>query len=413
MSSLSRFLALSLILLLVLLIAAVAAQAWLRQQDQRLTAAAFARLEERVWAAAELTGRLHAEWTPERLAEVERLIGSPVRPARPPGPAPDRRVAGSPAVVEAAPGQWLAVEVGLPATDRALFLVQRVLLAFGVFAVLLFLAFAAALTVRRPRSSTGTSPPFASERQRDALSLAQLAKTSVSQQLELNRERDERLRAEGEARLRLQLLNRALEEKIRIGHDLHDGVIQSLYAAGLTLQSSQPLAARDPAEAARRIESTLEMINRTIAEIRAYIGGLSPLSVRGTSIARALQDVVEELKAGRTVDCVFQIDEAAAARLTDDQMTQSLQIVREAVSNALRHGRPSHLRVELADDDGGVALRVEDDGQGFDPAQGRPGGHGLANMRSRAEADGGELQVESNPGGGTRLRLHWPTAALT
>lgn len=411
MSSLPRFLALSLTLLLALVVAALGAQTWLRQQEQRLMAAAAERLQVQVRAAAELTGRLHAGWTPERLADMGRIVGAEVQPASPGEAGPAAAGSSSPVLVEVAPDQWLAVQVALPAIGHAHLLLQRVLLALGVFAVLLLAALAAALAARRPADSGGTRAPFLSQ-QRDVMSLAQLAKTSASQQVELDRERDERLRAEAEARLRLQLLNRALEEKIRIGHDLHDGVIQSLYAAGLTLQSSQPLAQSDALEAGRRIETALDMINRTIAEIRAYIGGLSPLSVRGTSIARALQDVVEELRAGRPVQCDLRIDEAAAARLSDEQMTQTLQIAREAVSNALRHGRPSHLRLLVEARDAHVALQVEDDGQGFTIPPAGAGGHGLANMRARAEGAGSKLQLESTPGRGTRLLLLWPAPVL-
>jgi signal transduction histidine kinase len=404
MSSLPRFLALSLILLLTLLMAALGAQAWLRHQERHVLAAADHRLVGQLQAAVALTGSASDQWSSERLDTVSALTGVTIqRVTEAPAATPPK------VVVPIDDGAWLVAESTPASGARLLLLSQRVLLALGVLTLALLVTLVGALATRRPAVDTGSRQPFTSQ-QRDVLSLAQLAKTSVSQQAALDHERDERLRAEGEARLRLQLLNRALEEKIAIGRDLHDGVIQSLYASGLTLQSAQALTARDPEEAARRIESTVGLINRTIAEIRAYIGGLSPLSVRGNSIARALEDVVEELRAGREVGSAFEVDENAAARLSDDQITHTLQIMREAVSNALRHGSPSQLQIALRHESDTVVLRVGDDGQGFDVAHTlNTGGHGLANMRARAERSGGRLTIESSASG-TLLELHWPTA---
>ena len=404
MSSLPRFLALSLILLLTLLMAALGAQAWLRHQEQRLLAVAHDRLVGQLQAAVALTSAAGGGWPDERVNWVSELAGVSVTRTE-----DAMTVDRSQVAVPVEDGFWLVAESMTAPGTRLLLLSQRVLLALGVLTLALLVTLVGALATRRPAGDTDSRQPFANQ-QRDVLSLAQLARASVTQQAELDRERDERLRAEGEARLRLQLLNRALEEKIAIGRDLHDGVIQSLYASGLTLQSAQALTARDPDEAARRIESTVGLINRTIAEIRAYIGGLSPLSVRGNSIARALEDVVEELRAGREVETMFEVDENAAARLSDDHITHTLQIMREAVSNALRHGSPTHLRIALRHEAGTVVLRVADDGHGFDVAHIlSTGGHGLANMRARAERSGGRLTIESSARG-TFLELHWPAA---
>lgn len=397
MQSLPRFLALSLALLLVLLLAALGAQVWLRQEEKQARDLARRDAEVRLQAAIELTGGTSAGWDEARLNVIQRLTG--IAPA----------VANAPPGFAAAEGVWLRFEARRSPASRLVVLYQRVLLALGLLGgVLLVALLASMLFGRRGGLSEGTRSPFSTSR--DVLSLAHLARTSVHQQQELDRERDERLRAEAEARVRLQLLNRSLEEKIRIGRDLHDGVIQSLYAAGLTLQSAQPIAATDPAEAGRRVETTLDMINRTIAEIRAYITGLSPLSVRGRSVAGALQDVVEELRAGREVHFDVQIDESAAAALSDAQMSDTLQIAREAISNALRHGEAAEVSVRLHAADDGVHLHVHDNGRGFEPTVLTRTGHGLANMRARAEGGGGRLAIDSATGHGTRLWLFWPDA---
>src|SRR5690606_37902209 len=101
----------------------------------------------------------------------------------------------------------------------------------------------------RPFRAGDTRAPFHPAGASDIHSLSFLARTSVRQQEELDQARDERLRAEEEARARLVALNHALEEKVRIGRDLHDGVIQSLYAAGLTLQTVREMLESNPAAA--------------------------------------------------------------------------------------------------------------------------------------------------------------------
>ncbi|MGY8718103.1 MAG: histidine kinase [Verrucomicrobiia bacterium] len=101
----------------------------------------------------------------------------------------------------------------------------------------------------------------------------------------MDRERDERGKAQADAQQRLQLLNRALEEKIRFGRDLHDGVIQSLYATGLTLESAKLQVSTKPAAAVNQLEQSISLINRIITDIRGYISDLSPRSVRRDSLA--------------------------------------------------------------------------------------------------------------------------------
>jgi signal transduction histidine kinase len=402
MLSVPRFLALSLLLLIGLLGAGLAAQAWLRQQETRLRQTERHLLEQQLRAAVAVTGRLDQQWSEVRLSLIKELLQASVERSdlsrRDEGPVPTL-------ILEVEPGVWLAVTAPRSPMSQGLRLLQRILVALAVLTVLCLGALVTALALRRPvvmpEQPTGRDP-------RDLQSLAHLAETSATQQVELDRERDERLRAEEAARLRLQLLNQALEAKIRLGRDLHDGVIQSLYAAGLTLQSAQAAAERDPEEAARRVETTLALINRTIGEIRAYIEGLSPLAVRGSSLAQALRQVVEELCAGRPRQFEVQVDERSAAQLSDEQAANTLQIVREAVSNAWRHGTASSLKVHLEPRTDGISLTVEDNGTGFDPQNARPGGHGLANMRARAERAGGRLTLDSEPGRGARIQLFWP-----
>jgi signal transduction histidine kinase len=239
-------------------------------------------------------------------------------------------------------------------------------------------------------------------------SFEQLAKTSIARGEELVRERDERQRTEQDLQFNRQLLSQALEEKIRLGHDLHDGIIQSLYAAGLTLEAARALVATAPAEADRRLEQTREALNATIRDVRGYISGLTPEMLLRTGFKQALVTLTDELRAGRDVGFDLRIDDEAAALLTLEQTREVVQIAREAVSNSLRHGDAKTISLRLHMGDQAVCLLLQDYGAGYDPAQRHPGGHGLGNMEARAGRLGGSLRVESQLGIGTRIVLTLP-----
>lgn len=257
------------------------------------------------------------------------------------------------------------------------------------------------------RNRPGTAAPFVTPARAEAGALEHLAKTSVAQGQELNRERDERRRAEEDALLNQRRLSHSLQEKIRLGRDLHDGIIQSLYAVGLTLESARNLARTDPAEADRRLGQCLDSLNATIREVRTYISGLAPENLRHAGFTQAVQALVEELRAGREVAFDLRIDEDATGLLTEAQSAELLQIAREAISNSLRHGRASAVTLRLHRSDHEVCLLVQDNGAGFDPAR-RSSGHGLGNMRARAAELGANLRLESRPAEGARLLVTLP-----
>jgi GAF domain-containing protein len=187
------------------------------------------------------------------------------------------------------------------------------------------------------------------------------------------------------------------EERERIGRDLHDGIIQSLYAVGLSLEDVPEFMADAPDEAQGRIDTAIESINLAIRDIRNFIYGLRPEA--------------EEVRHGGLIDVSVTIDAAADPKLTPEAGTELLNLVREALSNAARHSRARRISVALKRSGEGPVLIVEDDGNGFDlnkPAI--AGHHGIANMRARAGAIGGELEIYSAPESGTRIVLRLPPA---
>lgn len=288
---------------------------------------------------------------------------------------------------------------------RALRLSQRTALVLAGTA----LALTAALVLgQASRLGRGDSrAPFRATRT-EVGALAKLAESSVAQGAELSRERDVRRRAEEDARLKQQLLTQSLDEKIRLGHDLHDGIIQSLYAAGLTLESVRALVKANPDEAERQLEATRASLNDAIRDVRAYIVGLAPENLRRAGFAHALSALLGELRAGREAQFDMKIDDEAAALLSPEQSIEALQIAREAVSNALRHGRATQITLRMHKGDREVCLLVQDNGAGFNAARVREGGLGLGNMRARAERIGASLRVISAPGEGARILATLP-----
>lgn len=323
-------------------------------------------------------------------------------------------------VWRAAPGE--AVGTNSPASvgsvppnpaspPRALLLSRRMALALAVVALGLAVTLVIALAVR-PLRPGDSHTPFGRAARTELGALARLAENSVAQEEELSRERDVRRRAEEDANLKQQLLTQSLDEKIRLGRDLHDGIIQSLYAAGLTLESVRALVKTNPDEAERRLEQTRTGLNNAIRDVRAYIVGLAPENLRRAGFTHAVSALVNELSAGREAAFDLQIDEDAAALLTPEQSIEALQIAREAVSNALRHGGATRVTLRMHKSEREVCLLVQDNGRGFATTRAQRG-HGLGNMQARAERLGASLRVISQPGEGARVLATLPVLHST
>ncbi|MDE3083931.1 MAG: hypothetical protein KGJ37_01765, partial [Verrucomicrobiota bacterium] len=133
-------------------------------------------------------------------------------------------------------------------------------------------------------------------------------------------------------------LRRMLDERAALGRDLHDGVIQSLYAAGMGLAGIHALLRSDQGEVSARLEQTRAALNDTIGDVRNFITGLEPEALRQRSFGQAVASLLEFMQSIRPARIAHEIDESLAARLTLEQRAHALQIAREAVSNALRHG---------------------------------------------------------------------------
>ncbi len=234
--------------------------------------------------------------------------------------------------------------------------------------------------------------------------VARLITLSFQQRDDLKREIEERARAQEALQKTEANLRRTMDERTRLGRDLHDGVIQSLYAAGMGLTSIRSQLNLGQTEAAARLEQTRAALNETIHDLRNFINGLEPESLKMQSFTQAVTALLEVVQGLRPLQTAVSIDETLAYQLTLAQRVHALQIAREAVSNALRHGDATRVTIALRSSGESVEFEVTDNGRGFDPAT-APAGHGLGNFTERAHELGGQLTVTSMPGQGTRVRL--------
>lgn len=200
-----------------------------------------------------------------------------------------------------------------------------------------------------------------------------------------------------------------VEERTRIGMDLHDGVIQSIYAVGLTLESVRLMLADDSREEADRLlDVAINGLNDTIRDIRNFILDLRPHRFQG-NLKAGLARLVREFQANTMVAVNFV---AEPEELVDLQMPLARAIfftTQEALANVARHARAKQVEIALRRTQNGVTLCVRDDGRGFDlRLKSASVGHGLSNMRARAEELHGSFHLESAPGKGTAVTLTLP-----
>lgn len=194
-----------------------------------------------------------------------------------------------------------------------------------------------------------------------------------------------------------------LSERDRIARELHDGVIQSLYGVGLGLENVTFLLDEDPSKARQDLAALLPKVNGVIREIREYIMDLKVPGEAGRSLRQKLATVIDDLRASypalRVELDVFVSDPPGMQPETANELCQ---IMREAITNAVRHGGANRIVVKTLAGNSFLQIRIQDNGKGFDPATvkgcGDAGGHGLRNMRQRATLLGGTLEISGTPG---------------
>jgi signal transduction histidine kinase len=413
----SRSLGLALLLLLLFLGTTLTLQWWLGRETRQLQGIAVTELRERLGRTIALSGRPPDRWDAAFMRELGAMVGGTVelyRKDRPPAalPAPGSGLRFTQDIATA-PDWQVDVTFATPALIRVQILHQRILAAIVVLALLLAVVplLLALLDSRRGLApEPGTRTPWAASRAQ-AVGMEHFAKISNERTVALAVEHDARLRAEEDLQVNRSLLDHSVGERIRLGRELHDNICQTLYAVCLTLESVQKKNTLAP-ELSQRVAQCMQELRRLNQEVRAYLQDLEPASVHSQSFAGALAGLIQSFATGEDVWIEQRLDAEAVALIPPPHIAEIMNILREAVSNSLRHGRARHVTLLAGRSDPQIALAVQDDGAGFVPTVPRhQAGHGLGNMQARAAALGGSLRVESAPGKGTRVLLTLPVAS--
>ncbi|HEY7599189.1 MAG TPA: GAF domain-containing sensor histidine kinase, partial [Candidatus Limnocylindrales bacterium] len=204
-----------------------------------------------------------------------------------------------------------------------------------------------------------------------------------------------------------------VEDRQRLSQDLHDGIIQSLYAVALSLEDVPDILAEEPAAGSARVDRAIDSIHQTIRDIRNFILGLEPEMYEGADLATGLRSLAAEFGGNTLIDLELHLPDeppATAPLVT----TNLLAMAREALSNIARHSGATRATAGVVANGPTLRLVIGDNGRGFDPgAERTEEHHGLNNLSARAAALGGEVAIESEPGVGTRVVISIPIEAAT
>jgi two-component system sensor histidine kinase DevS len=198
-----------------------------------------------------------------------------------------------------------------------------------------------------------------------------------------------------------------LEERERIGMDLHDGIIQSIYGVGLALENARAVLHEDPVSADDRLQKAMDDLNRTIRDIRNYILDLRPRQLRGESLIEGLGRLVSEFRQNTKIEVSLAGPKDPLSDLLQVNAMALFHICQEALANIAKHANASKVSIDLWSTSDRALLEIQDDGDGFNMEKAsKTVGHGLANMQTRVANVGGDLDIITAPGEGTTI-LAW------
>ena len=200
-----------------------------------------------------------------------------------------------------------------------------------------------------------------------------------------------------------------LEERERIGMDLHDGIIQSIYAVGLTLEHARLLLSEEPAQTRSRIDQSIEDLNSTIRDLRAFIMDMRPRQLYEENLLDGLRRLLKEFQANSLVEASLSGPSDGLEEMPDPQAIALFHICQEALANVAKHAHANNVEVMVWATSDRVLMEVHDNGRGFDLDKVQLTlGHGISNMQTRARNVGGDLEITTEPGEGTTIMVWVP-----
>lgn len=200
------------------------------------------------------------------------------------------------------------------------------------------------------------------------------------------------------------------DERSRIARDMHDGVMQNLFSLGMALDfMSHELKSSTP-DLAEQLSTLVDQVDETIQSIRQTIYKLrdSESDPNTVSLQQAVVTLAREYESQTRIRPSIAISAQVSARVPHTAVADVVYLIKEALNNARRHGKPTAVSVRASEEGPMIAIVIEDNGAGFDPSQ-LSAGHGLDNMRERAKLIGGRLKITSSPGAGTSIFLSLPS----
>lgn len=200
-----------------------------------------------------------------------------------------------------------------------------------------------------------------------------------------------------------------LEERNRIGMDLHDGIIQAIYGVGLGLEGAKHLLGEDTEAVEAKIDHAIGGLNQAIRDLRAYILDLRPRQLGNDGFMNGIKRLIAEYRANTFSEVDFTVPDSDLKELTQSQALALFHICQEALANAAKHSKAKTVQISFWTTDDRVLMEIHDDGKGFDTSQMSASiGHGLANMKTRAHASGGDIDISSVVDEGTTVLVWVP-----
>ena len=234
--------------------------------------------------------------------------------------------------------------------------------------------------------------------------IARLITASFEHATQLRSETEQRRETETALRQSEETLQQTLSDRAQLGLNLHDHTIQTLYASGMSLVALENRSPELPPEARTTIQQVRQNLQNTIDQLRSYIGE-TETTISSNSVSESVITMISFLRNTSQVQIEAEIDDLPNDLLRAEQNIHLLQILREAVTNALRHAQAKSIKVFLQVMPGSVRLRVEDDGIGLPQKTPEAASQGLLNIHKRAELAAARLEIKTRPGGGTRIDL--------
>jgi hypothetical protein len=196
------------------------------------------------------------------------------------------------------------------------------------------------------------------------------------------------------------------QEQARVGHDLHDGVGQTMTGSVSLLEALEADLQGEARQQAQRIH---ELLRQSVSEVRRMSHGLSPTGVKYRGLVGALQLLAETVRTNFRTPCLCEVDSGIVIKNSDIE-THLFRIAQEAVNNALRHGKPSKVKLSLQHvSQTECELRIEDDGAGLKKNKGeQDSGIGVRVMDYRANLIGARLTIKTKPRRGVVVTCRFP-----